>query len=447
LGLWKIRSPLSSRLADARYDWFTNYGNWANTNANDQGVRLPVKIKWVRRYEGTFKHLPVCGGGRLYLHTAEGQILAVEQETGRLLWRRYFPNTYLSFTSPLYYKERLLVPQAGMEESMLRSFDAATGRLLWEVPFTGSPSWSRQQPPVVCENLAIYMFGSGKYRAQGTAAPFVFDGKPEPSPNGAEIMSWIYTHDNPYYPRDHHPLVRAWNLDTGREVWTRDFSAFGSGGNDAGLCLMDGALYYSTFFGYAARQSGKPSPTGLTAALEPATGKVLWTNTQCSVTAGCTISGKDGRLYLGGYNRPDERTKDRHVRCLDARDGSLVWESDALPAAVNVVSVGNKHLFANASWKDCCLFDRDTGKIVSRFNHGYACTMLTLSEPYLMGSNMDLVDLSAGGQVVYSGPAVDSRECVGSVVSNGRIFYTAQASGLQLSLVYGNEAAASPSPW
>ena len=179
-------------------------------------MRLPLKIKWVRRYEGTFKHLPVCGGGRLYLHTAEGQILAIEQETGRLLWRRYFPNTYLSFTSPLYHKERLLVPQAGMQKSLLRCLDAATGKLLWEAPFSGSPSWSRQQPPVVCENLAIYMFGSGKYAAQGTAKPFVFEGEPEPSRDGAEVMSWIYTHDNPYYPQDNHPLVRAWDLASGR---------------------------------------------------------------------------------------------------------------------------------------------------------------------------------------------------------------------------------------
>ncbi len=447
LGLWKIRSPLSSKLAGAKYDWFTNYGDWANTNANNQGVRLPLKIKWVRRYEGTFKHLPVCGGGRLYLHTAEGQILAIEEETGRLLWRRYFPNTYLSFTSPLYHKERLLVPQAGMQKSMLRCLDAATGKLLWEAPFSGSPSWSRQQPPVVCGNLAIYMFGSGKYAAQGTAKPFVFEGEPEPSRDGAEVMSWIYTHDNPYYPQDNHPLVRAWDLASGREVWTRDFSDLGSGGNDAGLCLMDGTLYYSTFFGYAAGRRGKPAPTGLTAALEPKTGKILWSSTRYSVTAGCTISGKDGRLYLGGYNPSHEHAKDRHVRCLDARDGSLVWESEPLAAAVNVVSLGDKHIFANASGKDCFLLDRETGKIVSRFNHGYACTRFTLSEPYVLGSNMDLVDLAGGNQVVYSGPAVDSRECVGSVVSNGRIFYTAQASGLQLSLVYGEEAAAMPAPW
>jgi outer membrane protein assembly factor BamB len=272
-------------------------------------------------------------------------------------------------------------------------------------------------------------------------------GKPEPAPGGAEVMSWIYGHDNPYYPRDNKPLVRAWDLGTGREVWSRDFSELGSGGNDCGLCLVDGTLYYSTFFGYAARRGSAPGPNGVTVAMDPLTGKTLWSTTASSVTAGCTISGRDGRLYVGGYNRPHAKTNDRYVRCLNARDGSLVWQSDPVASAVNVVSVGEKYLFANASGRDGYLFDRNTGKIVSRFNYGYACTRFTLSEPYVLGCNMDLIDLSAGNRLVATGPAVDSRECVGAVVSNGRLFYTAQASGLQVSEVYGDEATAFSPPW
>ncbi|MHC4701236.1 MAG: outer membrane protein assembly factor BamB family protein, partial [Planctomycetota bacterium] len=109
----KIRSLLTGRLADSKYDWFTNFGNQRSTNSNDQGLKPPLKVNWIRRYKGTFKHMPVCGGGRMYTHTAEGQIFAVEQETGRLLWRRYWPGVHVSFTGPLYYKERLIVPQAG----------------------------------------------------------------------------------------------------------------------------------------------------------------------------------------------------------------------------------------------------------------------------------------------------------------------------------------------
>ncbi len=447
LQLGKIRSPLAGKLAGPQHDWFTNHADFANTNANSQGAKPPFRIKWIRRYEGTFKHLPTCGGGRMYTHTSEGQIFAVEQETGRLLWRRYFPHVYLSFTAPLYYDEKLLLPQAGIRQSRLRCLDARTGGLLWEAPFTGSPSWSRQAPPVVYKGLVIYVFGSGKYAPQGTEKAFLHKGTPVPRPDGVEIMSWIYGHNNPYYPKDNKPLIRAWDIETGRQVWEQDFSELGSGGNDSGLCLTGGRLYYSTFFGYAPQRRGSPGPKGVTAALDPTTGKVLWSTTDYYVTAGCTISGKDGRLYLGGYNKPHEGTDDRYVWCLDARDGSLIWQSDPVASAVNVITIGDHYIFSNASGKDGHVIDKQTGKIVSRFNFRYACTRFTFSEPYVMGANMDMIDLSAGNKLVVSGPAIDSRECVGGVVSNGRIFYTSQASGLQVSLVYGDEAASLPPPW
>jgi len=255
-------------------------------------------------------------------------------------------------------------------------------------------------------------------------------------------MSWIYSHNNPYYPRDQKPLVRAWDIDTGREVWTIDFSEFGSGGNDAGLCLMDDTLYYSCFFGYAAKtKRGLPGAKGMTASIEPATGQVIWLTTRYYVTAGTTISGSDGRLYLGGYNRPDEKTNNCYVWCLDARTGSLIWQSEPVAKAINVVTIGRKFLFTHASTgKPSYLIDKDTGKILSVFDKGYACTRFTLSGPYLIGANMDMIDTSNGNKLVSSGPCVDVRECVGAVVSNGRIFYTSQGSGLQVSQVCGGDA-------
>jgi outer membrane protein assembly factor BamB len=449
LQLWKIQSSLTGKHTEPKYDWFTNFCNLASTNANDQRIKPPFKVKWIRRYEGTFKHLPVCGGGRMYTHTAEGQIFAVEQETGRLLWRRYWPGVHISFTSPIYYKERLLIPQAGMKKSSMRCLDAATGKLLWEAPFSGSPSWSRQQPPIIYKNLAVYVFGTGKYAPQGTEKAYIHKGTPIKAPDGAEIMSWIYSHNNPYYPKDQKPLVQVWDIDTGEEVWTIDLSEFGSGGNDAGLCLMDDTLYYSCFFGYAVRtRQGLPGAKGLTAAIEPETGRVIWLTTKYYVTAGTTISAEDGRLYLGGYNRPNEETNNRYVWCLDARNGSLIWQSEPVAKAVNVVTIGSKFLFTHASTgKPSYLIDKQTGKILSIFDKGYACTRFTLSEPYIIGPNMDMIDTSNGNKLVSSGPCVDVRECVGAVVSNGRIFYTSQGSGLQLCQVYGAEADLLVAPW
>jgi outer membrane protein assembly factor BamB len=251
-------------------------------------------------------------------------------------------------------------------------------------------------------------------------------------------MSWVYTHNNPYYPKDNRPFIWAWDLATGKLVWQKDFSQYGRGGNDCGLCLMDGKLYYSTFFGYSPDQRkrrGLPAgPNGLTAALDPTTGDVGWISTKHSVTAGCTISGKNGRLYLGGYNQPDESTSDRYVFCLDASDGSLIWQSDPVKSAVNAIMLGEEYLFSNASGRDGHVFDWETGRIQSRFNFGYACTRFTMSGPYVLGANMDMIDLSKKNALVATGPCVDSRECVAPTVSNGRVYYTSQASGLQLCL-------------
>jgi outer membrane protein assembly factor BamB len=451
LEVWKVRSPLTGPKAGPEYDWYTNYGDFSGTNANDQGLVPPLRMRWARRLEGTVKHLPVCGGGRLYTHTAEGQVIAVEQDTGRLLWRRYWPDVFLSFTSPLYHEGKLLVPQAGMRRSLMRCLDAATGEMLWEAPFTGSPSWSRQFPPVVHGNVAIYASGDGDYAAQGSEKFFTFGGDPVVPEDGREVMSFIYSNDNPYYPKNHRPRLWAWNLETGEVVWEKDFSEHGRGGNDCGICLHEGKLYYSVFFGYAAEEKarrGLPADNnGLTARIDPATGEIEWLTHDYYVTSKCTLSARDGRLYLGGNNRPREGTEDRHVWCLDARTGELVWQSDPVSSALNVVTVGERFVFSNALRGKGNVFDRKDGKVVFSIETPYACCRFTMSEPYVLGANMDMIDLSQEGKLVSTGPAIDSRECLGAVVSNGRIFYTSQASGIVVSQTYGPESAELPPAW
>lgn len=447
----KVRSPLTGKFADAKYDWYTNYGNFAGQNANNQDLKPPLRMRWARRVEGTVKHLPVCGGGRVYTHTAEGQIIACEQDTGRLLWRKWWPDVYLSFTSPLYIDGKLLVPQAGIKRSMMRCLDAATGNLIWETPFTGSPGWSRQFPPVVSGKIAIYASASGRYAPQGSEKWFTFGGDPVKPEDGGEVMSWVWTNENPYYPKDQRPHLWAWDMETGKVVWEKDFSGEGRGGNDCGLCLLDGKLYYSAFFGYAASERmrrGLPvENNGMTACLDPNTGKVLWKTNDYYVTAKCTLSARDGKIFIGGNNRANEGTEDRFVWCLDAKDGSLLWKSDAVTSALNVVTVGSRYIFSNALRGKGNVFDPATGKVVYSIQTNYACCRFTMSEPYVLGANMDMIDLSQEGKLVSTGPAIDSRECLGAVVSNGRIFYTSQASGFIVSQTYGPESKNLPPAW
>jgi outer membrane protein assembly factor BamB len=429
LGLSKIRSPLTGEQSDSQFNRFTSFADWRNSNATATTLTAPFKISWVRRFDGTAKHFSTFGEGRMYTHTAEGQIIAMEQETGRMLWRRYFPGVHISYTSPLYYDGQLLVPQAGLDKCQLRCLNAATGELVWEAPFAGSPSWNRQLPPVVCGNVAIYAFGTGRYGDE-----IQEEGK----------LPWLFEHQNvEAFPKTHHPLLRAYDLKTGREVWTKDFSEYGSGGDEAGVCLMDGKIYYSCFFG---RRITHPGAKGLTAAIEPETGKVIWLTTEHSIYGGCTISAADGRLYLGGYN-PLAGTEGRHIWCLDAKDGSLVWQSEPLREAIHVATIGPDFIFVHAQYKNGYLLDKATGKIKATLTEGYKCSRFTLCGSHLLGPAMDIVDVSnpAAIQLISSGPRMDFSECIGACSSNGRIYYTGHGGGLIASMVCGKEAESAPS--
>jgi hypothetical protein len=214
---------------------------------------------------------------------------------------------------------------------------------------------------------------------------------------------------------------------------------------------LDGKLYYSTFFGYSAsfraRRGLPPENNGLTACLDPQTGNVVWLTNKYYVTAKCTLSARDGRLYIGGNNPAKEGTRDRFVWCLNAKDGSLIWQSDPITSALNVVTVGDKFIFSNALRGRGNVFDRETGKVVGGVDHNYACCRFTMSGSYVLGANMDMIDLAAGGKLVSTGPAIDSRECLGAVVSNVRIFYASQASGFIVSQTYGEDSKKLPAVW
>jgi len=315
----------------------------------------------------------------------------------------------VSFTAPCFRDGRLYLPQAGLEGGAIRCLDAATGRTLWEAPFGGSPSWNRQLPPIVHDGRVFYLWSTGRYSPEG----------------------WLFEHQSTFgFGKDQRPIVQALDAQTGRPVWTHDFSRFGQGGDDAGLCLLDGTLYYSCYF-------GDKEPAGVTVAIEPGTGEVLWENKAHAVQAGCTVSGKDGRLYLGGYNRV--HGAENRVTCLDAKTGEVVWKSEPVTRAIHVVTIGERFLFTHSQYQNAYLLGGDDGKVLRTLLKGYNCTRFTLSEPYILGSNMDVYDTRDGIRLVSSGPAVDVLQCVGAFASNGRLYYSANGGGIQLAMLSGAE--------
>lgn len=146
-------------------------------------------------------------------------------------------------------------------------------------------------------------------------------------------------------------------------------------------------------------------------------------------------------------NIPSERVEHGCPDGLDAKHDSLVWQSDPVTPALNVVTVGAKFIFSNALRGKGNVFDRQTARIVSSVGHNYPCCRFTLSEPCVLGANMDRMELSDNGKLISTGPAIASRECLGAVVSNGRIFYASQASGFVVSQTCGPHSQTLPAVW
>ena len=108
-----------------------------------------------------------------------------------------------------------------------------------------------------------------------------------------------------------------------------------------------------------------------------------------------------------------------------------------------MTTIGSKFLFVHAQYQNGFLLDKATGKILKTLTQGYKCTRFTLSEPYLLGSNLDVYDLSDIDHIklISTGPRLDPSECIGAFVSNGRVFYSCHAGSLQACAVWGAEAA------
>lgn len=137
------------------------------------------------------------------------------------------------------------------------------------------------------------------------------------------------------------------------------------------------------------------------------------------------------------------------VWCIDAQNGSLIWKSDPMRYVTHVVTIAPTFLFVHDQYRNGSFLDKETGKIVKTLAQGYKCTRFTFSQPYLLASNMDIHDLSNMNDIelVSSGPRLDPSECIGAVVSNGRIFYTCHGGSLQVSMVCGTEPAIIAVPW
>ena len=167
------------------------------------------------------------------------------------------------------------------------------------------------------------------------------------------------------------------------------------GGDDAGVCLMNGRIYYSCFFGRIPKlSSGRPGPQGITAAIGARDGRDPLDDHQVFGPRRLDDLGLETGVFTWAGTTPLPGSGDCHVWCLDAKDGALVWQSEPVALAIHVVTIRPAVLFVHAQYQKSYVLDLATGKVLAVLDNEYKCTRLTLSGSTLIGTAMDVYDFA-----------------------------------------------------
>jgi len=385
----KLRSPTGKEYAQPG-----PYGTQANTNyVDDPELKVPFRLRWATR-TGVMLKAPMCAGKEdiFYLGMA-GTVGAVEQETGRIRWRRRLAGGRGWLESPLWDDGRLYVPRT---RTFLYCLDASDGSTKWSRPIGAAAS----PHPVVSGGMVAYASTPAKSKI---------------------------------------PVLRAYDAETGADRWRFEFSESLGGGVVSG-CVLDGTMYFSC--------GGVKGP-GRTIAVEPRSGKVLWQNRERHCGNRTVLAAANGRLYVTTFFGS-------LMCCLSARDGSLLWEKKnrstyRAPSIAPGLLTSRSYGGGNAR-----ALDPETGEYLVRAKKpvfagapGHTCGPVTLTASDLSlavtVSGLHVRDLNSG-RIVWSSPGFAPRACASPVVASGRIFHHPQNGMLYCFEPVGNVRIGRPAP-
>ena len=289
---------ISTRTSD--FEWHTAGGDMGYSFVSpDQTIYPPFRIKWKTRVWGSFKGPIIVAEGLAFCANRLGQVAALDAETGRIVWRTTHPRLE-SRPGPTYADGKLLVLRGSFTPRPrqlvpppsplsldprerrnrgggLWCHDAKTGRLIWQktVPF------------------AYHFNADGLVVQQGKVLVAVNGG-------GGAVEATAYS------------------LADGKEVWNRRYEDLlaGSPTRPVRICNVAGdGRWYVSAPAVQNRRGAEPSG-GVTLAVDPGCGDVIWTNTDYAVFRRSRIAFRNGLLVVF--------TRDAG-EALEAATGEHLW--------------------------------------------------------------------------------------------------------------------------
>ena len=184
------------------------------------------KTAWTRKLPGHLESSPVAVGGTLYLGTDSSNVVAVRAADGKVLWQFNSPGAIKA--SPSFHDGRIFVADY---ESGMFSLDAKSGKLLWrtntsKVPpfgeggFFSSPAIAFGRVYAGRDDGTVYAFdeATGKVEWAFPTNNFIYGSPAVAEVPGTPPSVYIGSYDEHFYALDARSGKPRWRYDVGGAV-------------------------------------------------------------------------------------------------------------------------------------------------------------------------------------------------------------------------------------
>lgn len=361
-------------------DWPTSNNNFSRNAISEVDIDAGKLVKsWEEEIPGEIVFSsPVVSKGIIVFTTNNGNIVALDQNTGERLWsvRTFIPNR----STPTVVDDVIYVGGGG--DNQIHALDLETGIRLWstEVDFPAV-----YETPVYHDGvlyISSHMDQGAKIVALDAetgeklwTTPLGDESFFGPTFGGGMLFAGTYASKE----------LKAFNPDDGQELWSVSLKEEGFSANPV---YEDGVLYVtSNHFDHG---------TGTLWALDATTGEELWSFADIGNTEAASPIVYDEIVVITSAQVP-------RIKAFDKFTGELLWDVDNGATIVNNGSVSsNGYLFINDLSRELKVYDIFTGDRVYTYE--------------LDGSSTSGIALTEG-QVIVS-----DREKIYSFISYGEIF-------------------------
>jgi outer membrane protein assembly factor BamB len=361
LSCFILLSAAAHRVGAAPDDWPQFRGNAALTGVATSELPATLKVLWTAEIGESVESSAAVSDGRVYVGAQPGVLVALDLQSGNVIWKYEATTTGLGESSPAVAAGVVLV---GDLDGVLHAVDAVTGKPRWTFK-TGSEI--KSSPVVTGDRILIGSYDGHLY-GLSLEGKLLWKAQTE-----GPVHATPAVRDGVAYIAGCDEILRAIRIADGRQLFTMSSGAY----TGASPALAGTRAFYGTFenevlavdlearkivwrykhpdrafpFYSSASIAGDRVVLGgrdkMLHALDANTGKAVWTvTTRARIDSSPAVSG--GRVYVG--------SNDGTLYVVDLASGRTVWEFEAgAPLSASPAIAGGRLVIGAQDGRIYCL--------------------------------------------------------------------------------------------